>query len=195
MCCSVCSSENSRYFSCCQGQNVLLEIWKLSIWKFHRALEICMNSNISLNSRQSIKMLTLMSCETRRHTPPWPRGTNSCKTHFQYYDDKAPSCLQSSKSHRKASFIFCSPLLPMGGHHLDRRVLTGWIQIWFDTPTENITGLPNKQDQSEQIREIYRVLALHRNMWNMKDTLADFVRVPKRCLKSPKCPLSLLLMC
>uniref|UniRef100_A0A3B4U816 Si:ch211-198c19.1 n=1 Tax=Seriola dumerili TaxID=41447 RepID=A0A3B4U816_SERDU len=54
------------------------------------ALEICRNLNSSLNSRQSIKMLTLMSCETRQHTPSWPRGTNSHKTHFQYYDDKAP---------------------------------------------------------------------------------------------------------
>lgn len=133
--------------------------------------------NISLNSRQSIKMLTLMSCETRQRTPSWPKGTNSYKAHFQYYDDKAPSCPQSSKSHRKASFIFCSPLLPMGGHHLDLCTLTGWIQIWFDTPTENITGLQNKHGQSEQIREIYRVPTLHRNMWNIKDTLSDFVIV------------------
>lgn len=70
-------------------------------------------------------------------------------------------------------------LLPMGGHHLDLYeclcTLIGWIQIWFDTPTENITGLQNKQGQSEQIKEIYRVPALHRNMWNIKDTLSDFV--------------------
>lgn len=79
------------------------------------------------------------------------------------------------KTHRKPSFIFCSPLLPMGGRHLDCCTLTGWIQIWFGTPTESITGLMNKQDQSEQIREIYRVLALYRNMWNIKDTLPDFV--------------------
>lgn len=61
------------------------------------------------------------------------------------------------KTHRKASFIFGSPLLPMGGHHLDCCTLTGRIQIWFDTPTENITGLFNKQDQCEQITEIYRL--------------------------------------
>lgn len=82
------------------------------------------------------------------------------------------------KTHRKASFIFCSPLLPMGGHCVDCCLLTGWIQIWFDTPTENITGLLNKQDQSERIREIYRVLDLYRNIWNIKDTLSDFVIAP-----------------
>lgn len=72
--------------------------------------KMCMNSNISLNSRQSIKMLTLMSCETRQHTPSWPKGTNPCKTHIQYYDDKALSCLPTSKpteSPHSSSALLC----------------------------------------------------------------------------------------
>uniref|UniRef100_A0A3Q2FSI7 Si:ch211-198c19.1 n=1 Tax=Cyprinodon variegatus TaxID=28743 RepID=A0A3Q2FSI7_CYPVA len=69
-----------------------------SQWKsFLELLKVCVNLDISLNRRQSIKMLPLMSCETGQLIASWPKGTTSWKTHFQYYDDKVPSCLQSSK--------------------------------------------------------------------------------------------------
>lgn len=128
-----------------------------------------MSSNISLNSRQSIKVLTLMSCETRRRTLSWPKGTNFLRNSLSilwWQSTLMPALL---KSHRKTSFIFCSPLLPMGGHHLDGCMLTGWIWIWFDTPTENITGPVNEQDQSQHIREIYgRILAVCRGKGTLK---------------------------
>lgn len=95
----------------CQGQKVPTKNIKTLNMKVPQSLEICMNSNISLNCRQSIKVLTLMSCETRQRTPSWPKGTNSCKTHFQYYDDKAPSCPQSSKPterpHSSSALLCC----------------------------------------------------------------------------------------
>lgn len=109
MCCLSRFSQDFRY--CSITVKVKKYHQKYENSQYQRALEICMNSSISLNSRQSIKMLTLMSCETRQHTPSKPKGTNSCKSPFQYYDDKAPSCLPSSKPterpHSSSALLSC----------------------------------------------------------------------------------------
>lgn len=109
-----------------------------------------MNSNFSLNSRQSIKMLTLMSCETRQHTPFYGQEARIlAKLTFNIMMTKHPHARSPQNPQKGLIHLRLSSVA--NGRTAFVSAVCSQVEFRLDLllPLENVTGLlkgPREQE-------------------------------------------------